>query len=245
MSVCVSSSLSSGMTHASHLHLTSSLSMMQPFPTHHQMAPSASIGNAGLDLSHANQSNQLQSSSSSSSSEMNEPNSEMLLALIARNKTLEGRYKKEFDVLPSENASRHFWGNVIGSSRKDKIDKKAATTRKWIFSVTLSRCQILQFLYHDWQSKAVNKRMTILTEQDRRLVFRCLNRCICKVPIKWRCLHKLENMTIAGLQTARSPRHYQKNFISNCLLKRKSCICHLRLSLPTEQCFRGMFYRNF
>lgn len=85
--------------------------MMQPFPTHHQMAPSTNIANGGLDLSHANHSNQqlqLQSSSSSSSSEMNEPNSEMLLALIARNKTLEGRWRKEFDVLPSEKSVATF-----------------------------------------------------------------------------------------------------------------------------------------
>lgn len=90
MSVCVSSSLSSGMTHASHLHLTSTLSMMQSFQNHHPMAPS--IGNS-LDMPHAqtpSQQHQLQNSSSSSSSDVNEPNSEMLLSLIARNKTLEG-----------------------------------------------------------------------------------------------------------------------------------------------------------
>lgn len=155
MSVCVSSSLSSGMTHASHLHLTSSLSM-QPFPTHHQMAPS--VNSAGLDLSHANHpSQQLQSSSSSSSSEMNEPNSEMLLALIARNKTLEGRWRKEFGVLPSEksvNATfsrKCFWKR----SRKDTIDKKAATARKWIFFVTLSEVVIWRWSFasdnaHAW-----------------------------------------------------------------------------------------------
>lgn len=94
MSVCVSSSLNSGMTHVSHLHLTSTLSMMQSFQNHHQMAPSSSVINNNLDLSHAQQSSQqlhMQTSSSSSSSDGNEPNSEMLLALIARNKTLEGK----------------------------------------------------------------------------------------------------------------------------------------------------------
>lgn len=79
MSVCVSSSsISSGMSHVSHLHLTSTLSMMQPFQNHHQMATSQL---------------QMQNSSSSSSSDASEPNSEMLLALIARNKTLEGELK--------------------------------------------------------------------------------------------------------------------------------------------------------
>lgn len=92
MSVCVSSSLSSGMSHVSHLHLTSTLSMMQSFQNHHSMAPSSTVHASSLDLSHAQPAGQLQmqNSSSSSSSDMNEPNSEMLLALIARNKTLEG-----------------------------------------------------------------------------------------------------------------------------------------------------------
>lgn len=91
MSVCVSSSLSSGMSHVSHLHLTSTLSMMQSFQNHHSMAPSSTVLANSLDLSHAQPSgHQMQNSSSSSSSDMNEPNSEMLLALIARNKTLEG-----------------------------------------------------------------------------------------------------------------------------------------------------------
>lgn len=95
MSVCVSSSLMSGMTHASHLHLTSTLSMMQSFQNHHQMAPSSVLASS-LDMQHSQQSSQqlqLQNSSSSSSSDMNEPNSEMLLALIARNKTLEGKFR--------------------------------------------------------------------------------------------------------------------------------------------------------
>lgn len=106
MSVCVSSSLNSGMTHVSHLHMTSSLSMMHPFQTHHQMAPSSNILNNGLDLSQAQQSNQqlqMQNSSSSSSSDGNEPNSEMLLALIARNKTLEGKFLFNCEILPSGN----------------------------------------------------------------------------------------------------------------------------------------------
>lgn len=96
MSVCVSSSLSSGMSHVSHLHLTSSLSMMHPFQNYNQMAPSSNILNSGLDLTQAQHSNQqqphMQNSSSSSSSDGNEPNPEMLLALIARNKTLEGEF---------------------------------------------------------------------------------------------------------------------------------------------------------
>jgi hypothetical protein len=52
--------------------------MMQPFQSHHQMATSQL---------------QMQNSSSSSSSDASEPNSEMLLALIARNKTLEGEFE--------------------------------------------------------------------------------------------------------------------------------------------------------
>lgn len=105
MSVCVSSSLNSGMSHVSHLHLSSSLSMMHPFQNHHQMAPSSTILNNGLDLSQAQQSNQLQmqNSSSSSSSDGNEPNPEMLLALIARNKTLEGELNFYFSNSPSGN----------------------------------------------------------------------------------------------------------------------------------------------
>lgn len=93
MSVCVSSSLS-GMSHVSHLHST--LSMMQPFQNHHQMAPSSTaVLPNGLEISHAQPSSQqlqMQNSSSSSSSDGNEPNPEMLLALIARNKTLEGEF---------------------------------------------------------------------------------------------------------------------------------------------------------
>ncbi|CRK93485.1 CLUMA_CG007021, isoform A [Clunio marinus] len=93
MSVCVSSSLSGGMTHASHLHLTSTLSMMQQsFQSHHPMAPSAVL-NSNLEMSQTQSSTQLQTSSSSSSSDINEPNQEMLLALIARNKTLEGEFR--------------------------------------------------------------------------------------------------------------------------------------------------------
>lgn len=98
MSICVSSSLNSGMSHVSHLHMTSALSMMHPFQNH-QMAPST----VSLDMSmHNNQSqsnsHQLQNSSSSSSSSASgldlEPNPEMLLALITRNKTLEGRIER-------------------------------------------------------------------------------------------------------------------------------------------------------
>lgn len=75
MSVCVSSSLSSGMSHVSHLHMTSTFPMMHSFQNH-QMAPSSV-------------NSQLQNTSTSSDPQ-NEPNPEMLLALISRNKTLEG-----------------------------------------------------------------------------------------------------------------------------------------------------------
>ena len=127
MSVCVSSSLSSGMSHVSHLHLTSSLSMMQPYQNHHQMAPSSAVLNNGLDMTLAQQSSQqlqMQSSSSSSSSDMNEPNPEMLLALIARNKTLEGELKFFFLFLPSENNWKCFdsydrWSEWRLKSKKD------------------------------------------------------------------------------------------------------------------------------
>lgn len=85
MSVCVSSALNSGMTHVSHLHMTSALSMMHSFQNH-QMAPST------IDMSSShNQSQQNQQIQNASSNDANEPNPEMLLALIARNKTLEGR----------------------------------------------------------------------------------------------------------------------------------------------------------
>lgn len=60
------------------------------------MAPSStSVLANSLDMSLAQQSSQqlqMQNSSSSSSSDANEPNPEMLLALIARNKTLEGEF---------------------------------------------------------------------------------------------------------------------------------------------------------
>lgn len=93
MSVCVSSSLSSGgMTHStSHMHMTSALSMMHPFQNH-QMAPSTTT-NINLSSDHSVQS-QLQNNLSSDP--QNEPNPEMLLALIARNKTLEGKRDNYF-----------------------------------------------------------------------------------------------------------------------------------------------------
>ena len=81
MSVCVSSALNSGMTHVSHLHMTSALSVMHPFQNH-QMAPSSTL--VDLPSSHSQHQN-------ASSSDPNDPNPEMLLALIARNKTLEGK----------------------------------------------------------------------------------------------------------------------------------------------------------
>lgn len=91
MSVCVSSSLSSGMTsHVSHLHMTSALSMMHPFQNH-QMPPSTSI-----DMTQHNHQTQPQSNSHIATSNENDPNPEMLLALIARNKTLEGKEKSFF-----------------------------------------------------------------------------------------------------------------------------------------------------
>ena len=66
------------------------------------MAPSSNILNSGLDLTQAQHSNQqqphMQNSSSSSSSDGNEPNPEMLLALIARNKTLEGEFYHYFII---------------------------------------------------------------------------------------------------------------------------------------------------
>jgi hypothetical protein len=91
MSVCVSSSLSSGggMTHpTSHMHMTSALSMMHPFQNH-QMTPSAT--NVNLSANNSVHSTQSQLQNNSSSDPQNEPNPEMLLALIARNKTLEGK----------------------------------------------------------------------------------------------------------------------------------------------------------
>lgn len=88
MSVCVSSSLNSGMTsHVSHLHMTSAL--MHPFQNH-QMP---------IDMAQHNHQSQSQSNSQMQNAvtNENEPNPEMLLALIARNKTLEG--KKKFFVV--------------------------------------------------------------------------------------------------------------------------------------------------
>lgn len=143
MSVCVSSSLSSGMTHASHLHLTSTLSMMQSFQSHHQMAPSSSVLGNSLEMSHAQQTNQqlqLQNSSSSSSSDANEPNSEMLLALIARNKTLEGESASNgtFFCLPSEkwkeiDPEENFCKSKRTQSLSDRTwhDRFSLKCRKW------------------------------------------------------------------------------------------------------------------
>lgn len=88
MSVCVSSALNGGMTHVSHLHMTSTLSMMHSFQNH-QMAPSSIVD---MPPSAHSQSQPNQLMQNASSTDPNEPNSEMLLALIARNKTLEGKY---------------------------------------------------------------------------------------------------------------------------------------------------------
>lgn len=86
MSACVSSALNSGMTtHVSHLHVTSALSMMHPFQNH-QMAPST------IDMSSTTSSAHNQTQQNASASDVNEPNPEMLLALIARNKSLEGEH---------------------------------------------------------------------------------------------------------------------------------------------------------
>lgn len=90
MSVCVSSALNSGMTtHVSHLHMTSALSMMHSFQNH-QMPPTT------LDMSSTTSHNPVHSQNASaqntsSSNDPNEPNPEMILALIARNKSLEGK----------------------------------------------------------------------------------------------------------------------------------------------------------
>jgi hypothetical protein len=79
--------------------------MMQPYQNHHQMAPSSTaVLPNGLEISHAQTSSQqlqMQNSSSSSSSDGNEPNPEMLLALIARNKTLEGEFSVIFGAILS------------------------------------------------------------------------------------------------------------------------------------------------
>lgn len=88
MSVCVSSSINSGMTsHVSHLHMTSALSMMHSFQNH-QMPPSANI-----DMTQHNHQQTQSSSQINVTPNENDPNPEMLLALIARNKTLEGKKK--------------------------------------------------------------------------------------------------------------------------------------------------------
>lgn len=89
MSVCVSSALSGvGMS-------ISQMSMMQPLQPH-QMAPSSSslLSNSlvSMDLSHQSHNQlQMQSQPLNSTADPNEPNSDMLLALIARNKSLEGK----------------------------------------------------------------------------------------------------------------------------------------------------------
>jgi hypothetical protein len=87
MSVCVSSALNSGMTHVSHLHMTPALSMMNPFQNH-QMAPST------IDMSTTSSSASQQQQMQSGNADPNEPNPEMLLALIARNKALEGEQRE-------------------------------------------------------------------------------------------------------------------------------------------------------
>jgi hypothetical protein len=68
--------------------MTSSLAMMQT-TYHHSMAPSTNI-----DLISHNQPIAQQMQLQNSAPDPNEPNSEMLLALIARNKTLEGESKR-------------------------------------------------------------------------------------------------------------------------------------------------------
>ena len=99
MSVCVSSSLSGiGMSLSSLSHLPSlastmsSMSMMQP----HQMVTSSALLSSSLptlDLSHPHSAPiQLSQPLTNASVDLNEPNPEMLLALIARNKNLEGMF---------------------------------------------------------------------------------------------------------------------------------------------------------
>lgn len=145
MSVCVSSSLSSGMTHVSHLHLTSTLSMMQSFQNHHQMVPSSTVLS---DMALAQQSNtqqlQMQNSSSSSSSDANEPNSEMLLALIARNKTLEGESPDRHRICRRKKLKR----NPKSVIRENNTTRLLPSCRKWTISKMFNRGMRVRIFFY-------------------------------------------------------------------------------------------------
>jgi hypothetical protein len=91
MSVCVSSTLSS--SSSSSYGIFSAVSMMHSFQTHSILPPS-------VDLSINSSSNGNQSLQNSSID--NEPNSEILLALIARNKKLEGELRKKYYISVGE-----------------------------------------------------------------------------------------------------------------------------------------------
>lgn len=97
MSVCVSSALTSGMQMSHMPSLASSMSMMQPLQPH-PMAPTSSLltnNMTNIDLSNSQPHNQLlhsQQQIPNNVNDPNEPNSDMLLALIARNKSLEGEF---------------------------------------------------------------------------------------------------------------------------------------------------------
>lgn len=102
MSVCVSSSLSGiGMSLSSLSHLPSlastmsSMGMIQP----HQMAsssPHLTTNLPTLDLPHTHGAPiQLPQPLPNASTDPNDPNPEMLLALIARNRSLEGMFVKK------------------------------------------------------------------------------------------------------------------------------------------------------
>lgn len=81
MSVCVSQALNSGI----HMHMAS-MSMM-PL---HTMAPTSTMLSNSLSNMEMQHSHQLQLQQQNNILDPNEPNPDMLLALIARNKTLEG-----------------------------------------------------------------------------------------------------------------------------------------------------------
>jgi hypothetical protein len=66
--------------------MTSALSMMHPFQSHPMPA-------ASIDMTQHNHQQSQTNSQVSVTSNENDPNPEMLLALIARNKTLEGKKK--------------------------------------------------------------------------------------------------------------------------------------------------------
>jgi hypothetical protein len=100
MSVCVSSALSGGLGGSMSLsHMALASSMMQPLNLNsHPMAPSMLTNHVPSIEQQQQQNQQHQQQQLLGGSEMDGPDHSMLLALIARNKALEGKCLFNIDL---------------------------------------------------------------------------------------------------------------------------------------------------